>query len=136
MKSFKEFLKEQNEYVEFRNFWHDRVRDAMKDSNIRFDLENSDPIDEFKEHNGIKYRAWAGGGDWETPSLYFHCQQGDEMDKKTCFVFIPNKDEGNCHLIPSEKGDVHVPLDDQKELKYNKEDGEQSLKKYLDRLKS
>jgi len=104
-----------------KNFWRDLVNIAKKEFNISFDLENDYskktqrdivvPQNEW-EHTECKFRCelCAAGGDWEEPVYYFRCQivKGYAFEvhtyRKSHFVYIPGKTEGNFQLWKGDKG--------------------------------
>jgi hypothetical protein len=113
-----------------KTMWRKIIKDAQEKFNVFFDLENDYASKEIKNINVdrsdhlseipsvFKCQLYHAGSDWEWPVSYFRCQltKGyakdiSEYDEKTsgCFVFIPGADQGNGHLIKSEKGSFHLP---------------------------
>jgi len=149
------------EYWLSRNLWNDKVHEAMKTFGVFFDLENNDTNKEQRnitipqdrwEHSKCKFRCemWVAGGDWEYPVHYFRCQLADGYAYELrqygdpFFIFIPNKEEGNSHLVEIDKGknkgDFRAPHDGEKEYdpKVDKNPSKrkcwESLNKYLKKL--
>jgi len=101
--------------------WTELVHNAEKTFKIHFDLENNDSLKKQKiivipqtywKNTECKFKCelFQAGGDWQVPILYFQCQivSGYAFDMgsyhNSMFIFIPGKEEGNFHLIPSSKG--------------------------------
>jgi len=147
--------------------WRDITVQAKKDFKIWFDQENDDtyhrqekiiiiPQNQW-DHTECKFncRLHQAGGDWENPVFYFRCQlvsgyaghivkgQYKKLSRFSgenngCFVFIPNKTEGNYSLIPS-KDDGWKANDGDKHKKgidpeNNDRECWKSLKKYLSKM--
>lgn len=149
---FNNTLKFQTE-TQFRNYVWDAVHLAQKTQNIRFDLENNDPIgevyefkvdsDKWEPSTKILYQLWSAGGDWENPVLFGVCQliQGSLEKLKSnknmgMFVYIPSVNEGNYSLVSNPKGGYVASNDDQ--LKNDKRNDEsqclKSIQRYLDQV--
>ncbi len=136
-----------------KDFWRDLIRETQKESKIRFDLENDDPVKNQERtlkfpirFQDVKFRCklYQAGGDWEDPIYYFRCQQTDGLikgiskyNKSAFFVFIPNNKEGNFHLIKTEKGFRLPTNSDSFDRQYSEKNPPsirkcwESLKKYL-----
>lgn len=123
-----------------RNMWWDKVKEAQELNNIRFDSENDDACsqrkiilkcDEYlktvKKGDTISFKCElrCAGGDWEWPVYYFCCQVYNHsfispFYDNLCFVLIPNKEQGNGHLLleddnfvsPSSNDDVKLGEED------------------------
>lgn len=143
-----------------KKVWTDLIQNAKKQFNVWFDLENNDPSSKGGKYRDIvipqtrwdftkcKFRCqmWSAGGDWENPLFYFKCQLIDGYAKgvgkynNSMFIFIPNKNQGNYHLIDindgKNKGGWRAPHDG--EDKIDKERNERtcwkSLNSYLTQL--
>jgi len=116
-----------------KELWLDRVREAQDKFQIRFDLENNDPV---KKQRKIKFKdgdvevvfvcsMWVAGGDWQKSVGYFRCQLKDgnlkEFKRNDRFVVIPPEECGNGNLIRTESGwepkDSNGKSDDKKDEK-------------------
>jgi len=107
-----------------REMWRDVVHDAKKLFKIVFDLENDykqgEPFNLNVKGASFICQAFAAGGDWENPVLYYRIQItkmppamtfrsfGTEVypSKEPFLVFIPSKDQGNNNL--QQKDDKQV----------------------------
>jgi hypothetical protein len=107
--------------------WDEKFKEAKKEFGVSFSLENDDTI--VERVITIPQKQWEsskctfhcqmrkGGGDWERPSIYFRCQLWDgyafELSQyhNPYFCFIPNKEQGNLHLLGS-KGNQTSPNND------------------------
>jgi hypothetical protein len=124
------------------SMWRDITVQAKKDFKVWFDQENDDvyhkqertiiiPQDQWP-HTECKFncRLHQAGGDWENPVFYFRCQlisgyaghlvKGQykrlsryDRNNGGCFVFIPNKTQGNYSLVPSKKEGEWKASDDE-----------------------
>lgn len=133
-----------------KEMWRDLIRDAMKEFDISFDLENDDKvvgrdikIGKGGDINKFYCELWKAGGDWQNPIAYFRCELKDgyleephhSQYNDPHFVFIPGVDEGNPHLVRTKNGRWSAPD--------NEDDGDgepdeklcwQSLEEYLQSL--
>lgn len=130
-----------------KSIWYKLIKEAMDKFKISFDLENCDPISTVREYNNndykFLYQSCKAGGDWQSPTIFYKCQllsgyvkSLSYTDKNNgCFVFIPNKEQGNLNLVLDSKGKYLVPEDDGKNVpKSDEKKCLQSLKIYLDSL--
>lgn len=62
-------IKDVYEFLDFDNAQSDKVREDLE--KYKFDLENREKICRGTTKHGIDYIAVYGGGDWETPVLFF-----------------------------------------------------------------
>ena len=101
------------------------IRDGQDVFKIFFDLENdsekTEPFNLVIKNEKFTCQAFAAGGDWQNPVLYYRCQSmgTDDYDKETFkiisfdteiaphrnsfFIFIPKKEEGNPNLTHGKK---------------------------------
>lgn len=140
--------------------WNRLIKEEQNRVNIYFDLENNDsisqkritidtPEDEFENSSGdilfnkarFKCELCLAGGDWQHSTYYFCCQgYKGVMAGRDRFVLIPNKEQGNIHLVDNLKGNL-IPQDSNLDLKRNFSEEEKlcweflpdMLKDYLDR---
>lgn len=136
-----------------KSIWRDLILEAQKKFNIYFDLENNEALYKQSkvysidnEDNSIKFRyqAFAAGGDWETPVIYYRCQfiegylpkLSHENKTAGCFIFIPNKKQGNFTLWKDDKNKYYAATDEHNTKEENDKNlTEKFLKEYLDEIK-
>jgi hypothetical protein len=98
-----------------KDLWADVLHDGKEVFGISFDTENNDdvsgPFDvKVDGECRVTCQAFAAGGDWQCPVLYYRCQVmdghltsfGTDLShySDAYFVFIPGKGEGNPGLVP------------------------------------
>jgi hypothetical protein len=147
-------LSEEKEFFGYdaisKPMWSDKFNEAQKKFGVEFNLENDDTITERVII--IPQKRWEfskctfhcqmrkGGGDWEAPSIYFRCQLWDgyafglSQYDDPYFCYIPNKVQGNLHLL-GEKGNQTSPDNDSKsDLEPDERKCWESLRDYLKEL--
>jgi len=111
-------------------FWDRIVKEEREAKNIRFDMENDDPIGKPKKvtldmnyPNGdpVAFLAqlYSAGGDWQNSVGYFRCQ-----DRHRYFIVIPGpevnknlrKDEEGYSVSDNNEEDGEMVTDMEKEL--------------------
>jgi len=112
--ALKHMLNEKKEfdfsYIE-SGFWSNIIKAEQDAVNIRFDLENNEPIGDLKEielpinypsGKPVKVNAqlYSAGGDWEDSVGYFKCQM---ESGKYFLIHIPGPSV-NTNLIKRDKG--------------------------------
>ena len=140
-----------------KDMWYELIKKAKEEYNIYFDLENDDSVSDyrvirfpvFKDEDGKEFgkgrkflcQMFKAGGDWEVPVIYFRCQlQGGHLNSKItdngkyrmdkCFVVIPNKENGNYHLV-KEKDKWMAPNNNYYKKDIDPEPSEKDSWKYL-----
>ena len=148
--------------------WRTLLHDSMKKFKIHFDLENNDST-KIQRVITIPQNHWSNTdckfkcelciacGDWEVPVYYFkvqlisgYCFNDDIINQNknsmgrmsgvnSMFIFIPGKEEGNYHLLPSRKQGEWCAPDNNSykegiDPKSNERDCWKSLEKYLKKL--
>lgn len=102
------------------DMWRKKIKEQQKTNKINFDLENDEEVahreividQDTWEFSSCKFKCalYSAGGDWESPVLYFRCQLVDGYAKGVShygdshFIIIPNKEQGNGHLMKTKKG--------------------------------
>jgi hypothetical protein len=132
--------------------WRETLKLAREKFRISFDTENDEAIalreiviDQNQwDHTKCKFLCEfrMAGGDWESPVAYFRCQLKDgyaaipDKHGSKMFCFIPNKGEGNQHLVSSGNGYVAPDAGRKRDesLRPNEKDCWKSLKVYLKKL--
>jgi len=118
---------------------------------IHFDTENDNDItDPFRlsvKETSFVCQAFAAGGDWENPVLYYRIQLlkkppatkfvsfGTEISeyREPFFVFIPDAKDGNANLQKDKKtGKQHATQDHDDAGEISERKGRKALKKYLE----
>lgn len=100
--------------------WRKKLSSAHEEFKVYFDNENDDDVTERIitidqdqwDHTKCQFNCEmrSAGGDWESPVLYFRCQiingyaKGYSTYTNPHFIFIPNKEQGNNHLIKTKNG--------------------------------
>lgn len=117
--------------------WRKKHTDECDRTGIDFDLENDDAVASRRLSFPAKIgdiddpavficELRSAGGDWEDSSHYFRCQlikgsarrDGEDLscsgrDDGPYFCFIPNKEEGNHHLLDRGEGKWGAPDQDE-----------------------
>jgi len=130
--------------------WGVKFKEAEEKFGVEFNLENDDVV--VERTITIPQERWEftkctfhcqmrkGGGDWEQPSIYFRCQLWDghafglSEYSNPYFCYIPNKVQGNLHLINGEKNQTSPDSDSKKDIEPNEHKCWESLKDYLKEL--
>lgn len=116
--TFREFVEKQNFFCYdalSKKMWQEKFRQATDKFDVHFDLENDDAVAErvitipqkpqSEEKCTFHCQIRKGGGDWQLSSVYFRCElwdgyaHGISRWRDPYFCFIPNKEQGNLHLI-------------------------------------
>jgi len=138
MKMWKISKKHTNDFSIYReqvDLWNTLLNKEKDRSNINFDLENNDAVDDSKvmdlditrgeESFRVLYQRCQAGGDWESPISYFKCQieskyKDGKFNPDWKCIFIPVK--GNKNLIKSKKPGAYVAIDADSCIKYEPSD--------------
>lgn len=110
-----------------KDIWSELLKKAMDEFKIRFDIENNDSrgIQRIVRINETKFKCelCGAGGDWETITNYFKIQlidgycYGHGKYRDSFFIFIPNKEQGNYHLVSNKKETHLYPIENNDDYK-------------------